>query len=160
MSHGPSNGNPFSWLWSGGLCTGVGGACRHAGRNPRPSFSLGEDERATTQGEDAGMDQQIAFYLGHFQAKQRRGKQEKEPPQTPPHPHRITKWRSFPRVIASLCSRVAGLPAAAGGIYLIWVRRAMKAGRIWGKMQIHGSLIFTYTWSRRELDFFEAGLLV
>lgn len=182
MSHGPSNGNPFSLVWSVSLRRE---ACRHAELNPpRPSLSRGRTSRQRSRWGDRN-EQQIMCLLVIF---------------TPNEGNK--KEKSCFQLIASqnndpfgnnclLMHSVVGLPALGGWersivserIYLIWIRRAtnmrqnadpriiniyihLKPGRIgfWGRpfsvMYAFWLLIVTLPQSERQtVNTFEVNLL-
>lgn len=135
-----------------------GGACRHAGPNPRPSFSSKEDERPTTQGEEAGMDQQITFHSAIL-SPNKGGEKKKRAPTPPPSSlhHKVTIFCESNCVLVQLgggtpgcCRRNLSDPGA----------KSHESGR---NMRQNADLriinIYIYLKPGR-IGFFEAGLLV
>lgn len=181
MSHGPSNGNPFSLVWSVSLRRE---ACRHAELNPPPAIpQQREDKQAAFKVRRPKWTTNNVF-VGRFHTKGSK------------------KEKSCFQLIASqnndpfgdnclLMHSVVGLPALGGWkrsivserIYLIWIRRAtnmrqnadpgiiniyihLKPGRIgfWGwpfsVMYAFWLLIVTLPQSERQtVNTFEVNLL-
>lgn len=157
MSHSPSNGNPFSLVWSISLRRE---ACRHAELNPWRSFSKGRTSRWHSRWKDWNGEQK----------KQKKGiiwsfwdqtKKKIEVFSADCVPNKLF----FSNDCILMQSVVSTVPwVTENGVSSLnelsdLNEKSRESSRIWGKMQIHGSLIFTYTRSQGELDF-EAGLLV
>lgn len=160
MSHSPSNGNPFSLVWSISLPRE---AYRHTELNLWLSFSEERTSGQRSRWKDWNDQQKKVF--GHFES---------------------WKWKKKVDVFTVDCiffSSVFSQESTNNRILVQsvvstepWMienemklaslkelsdlsEKSHESSRIWCKMQIHGSLIFTYIWSQRGLDF-EAGLLV
>lgn len=151
MSHSPSNGNPFSLVWSISLRRE---ACRHAELNPWRSFSIGRTSRRHSRWKDWNGEQKKGIIWSFWD-------QTKKTNRSLFVPHKLF----FSNDCILMQSVVSTVPwVTENGVSSLKElsdlnERSRESSRIWGKMQIHGSLIFTYTWRHGELDF-EAGLLV
>lgn len=153
MSHSPSNGNPFSSVWSISLRRE---AYRHAGLNPWLSFSRGRTSRQQSRWKDRNNQQRKVLYA-HFETKQRK------------RADYFLLWTIFSLERADDRILMQSMLSTEPWVIANWVSsmdelsdlndKSRESSRIRGKIRIHGSLIFTYTSSRGELDC-EAGLLV
>lgn len=162
MSHSLSNGNPFSLDWSISLRRE---AYRHAELNRWLSFSQGRTSRQHSRWKDLrNNQQQKRYYLAILRASN-----EKECLQPIAS---VSNYFFFLTIfsVERTNDRILAQSMVSPESWVIENRvssltelsdlnvKSHGSSIIWGKMQIHGSLIFTYTWNQGELDF-EAGLL-